>query len=80
MFLHNQTEYGINTYMNYRAWWINNKGKSFELRGGTHIEYVIGNPKKFGETDDTIRESYEKYNEQMPHEGKGREEIMKRVM
>ncbi len=62
------------------AYWINPKGKVFELKGKLHIDYVIQYPKKFGETKDTIKNTYEKYKEPIGFEGKGREDIIKRVI
>jgi len=66
--------------MNKRAFWINPKGKVFELKSGIHIGYIIKNPTKFGETKKTLQDTYDKYNENMPHEGKAREEIMVRAL
>ncbi len=67
--------------MNQDAYWISPKGKVLPFsQFSTHINQVISNPKKFGETDLTIKASYDKFNEKMPHEGKGREEIIVRIL
>jgi hypothetical protein len=66
--------------MNATAYWISPKGKIYELKTGLHIDYVIKYPIKFGESKQAIKDTYEKYGENMPHEGKAREEIMTRIL
>jgi len=64
-----------------KAYWISNKGKIFELKENkTHISYVIKYPEKFGETKESIKNTYEKYDEQISWEGKAREEIIVRII
>lgn len=63
------------------AYWLTPSGKIIkpELR---HISTVIKYPKKFGETEETIAATYEKYQEQISStvEGKAREEILLRII
>lgn len=63
------------------GYWVSPKGEVLKAgRTKTHIQLVIKNPKKFGETKERIEKDYEKHNEKMNWEGKAREEIMTRIM
>jgi len=63
------------------AYWISPKGKVMEPTM-YHIGSVIGNPKKFGESDATIKDTFDKYDEIVSKnsEGQARNDIMERVM
>lgn len=67
--------------MSVYAYWITPKGEILkpDIR---HIGAVIKNPRKFGETDKTIQDTYNKHGEEISDtiEGKAREEIMLRVI
>lgn len=67
--------------MSNTAYWISPKGDILEPTG-YHIGAVITNPKKFGETTQTIKDTFEKYGEPVSKtsEGQSRNEIMERVM
>lgn len=58
-----------------QAYWISRSGELIDV-GKTHIDAVIKNPKKFGYTDEKIKDIYDKYNEKIGQEGKAREEII----
>lgn len=62
------------------GYWVSPKGEVLELGNKTHIQVVIENPTKFGETKNRIVKDYEYYNEKMNQEGKAREDIMIRVL
>jgi len=64
---------------NSQAYWISPYGEVVEV-GTNHIQLIISNPKKFGYTEDKIKEIYDKYNEPLGIEGKAREEIIKDVV
>ena len=61
------------------AFWITPKGETIGSMK-SHISMVVANPKKFGLTDDYIKETYKKYEEKVGFEGKAREEIMKKLI
>lgn len=61
------------------GYWVSPKGEVLQVNS-THIQSVIQNPAKFGETLDRIKKDYERYKEQLTWEGKAREEIMIRIM
>lgn len=63
------------------AYWITPKGKIISPES-RHIISVVKYPKKFGETDKTIDDTFNKYGEQKLSdiEGEAREEIMLRVI
>ncbi len=63
------------------AYWINLKGKI--LKPDTrHIGAIVSKPSLYGETDKTVKATYEKHGEPISStvEGKAREEIMLRVI
>ena len=62
-----------------QAYWLLPDGTIHPVKT-KHIIEIINCPELFGETLGTIKSIYEAYNEKMPHEGKARIEIMKRVM
>lgn len=61
------------------AFWISPTG---EVVGSykKHINMVIENPEKFGLTLEKIKDFYASYGEPMGHEGRAREEIIKRLV
>jgi hypothetical protein len=63
------------------AYWISPKGDTLKPEM-YHIGAVIGNPKKFGETHDTIKKTFDSHGEPVTKnaEGSARNEIMERVM
>jgi len=63
------------------AYWITPKGKIISPES-RHIISVVKYPKKFGETDKTIDDTFNKYGEQKLSdiEGEAREEVMLRVI
>ena len=63
------------------AYWINPRGKVMEP-AMYHIGSIISNPSKFGETKETIKDTFDKHNEPISKssEGNARNEIMERVM
>ena len=61
------------------SFWISPSGKEIIPLDGTHISFIVSNPKKFGLTKDYIEETYDKYNEPMNKEGDARKEIIKEV-
>ena len=54
-------------------------GKLFELKGQSHVGYIIEYNDKFGLDKDYIEELYASYGEKLNHEGKAREELIKSV-
>lgn len=63
------------------AYWISPNGEVLDVgRTKTHIEVVISNPNKFGESRESIQKEYDKYEEQISWEGKAREVIMTRII
>ena len=63
------------------AYWIVPTGEILQP-SAFHIQTVVKFPKKFGETDKTIQDTFDKHGEnpQSNMEGKARDEIMKRVI
>jgi hypothetical protein len=63
------------------AYWITPKGDVLKP-SMYHISTIIEHPKKFGETDDTIKATFEKHNEPVSKnsEGFARSEIITRVL
>lgn len=61
------------------AMWISPKGDIIASQN-THIAMVISQPQKFGLTMDKIKKTYTSYGEPLSHEGKAREEIVKRLL
>lgn len=63
------------------AYWISPKGKYMEPTL-YHIGAIVNEPEKFGETQQTINDTFDKHNEHVTGkaEGKARNEIMKRVI
>jgi hypothetical protein len=57
------------------AYWISPSGKIIDV-ATNHIDVVIKNPQAFGLTDEKIKETYEKYGEEMGREGQAREELI----
>jgi hypothetical protein len=64
---------------NTAAFWVSPKG---EVIGSykKHINMVLEKPEKFGLTKEELRKFYESYGEPLGHEGRAREEIIKRLM
>jgi len=65
--------------MHFEAYWLFPDGKIHPVTT-THIQAVINCPEEFGETSTTLKNLYDAYQENMPHEGKARVEIMKRIL
>ena len=63
------------------AYWINKKGQ-LQKPKTRHIASVIENPEWFGETEESIKKTFDKYNEPISTtvEGKAREEILLRII
>ncbi len=63
------------------AYWITDKGKLIKP-DSRHIITVVKNPTKFGETDKTIQNTFDKHGEPVNTnmEGKAREEVLLRVI
>jgi hypothetical protein len=55
--------------------WISPDGEIL-TDSGSHIEYVISNPDKFGLRRKYIEQIYAKYNEPLKQEGKARKELI----
>lgn len=62
----------------YQAYWLLPNGNIKPVRT-THIQEIINCPEEFGETLADIMVLYDYYKEKMPHEGKARAVIMKRL-
>ena len=65
--------------MKIEAYWLFPDGRIHPVRT-CHIQEVIKNPQEYGETLADIKRLYEAHTEKMPHEGKARVEIMKRIL
>jgi len=63
-----------------KAFFISPKGEFISSGGGSHIDMVTDNPKKFGLTPEYIRKTYEKHNEMMGIEGNARDEILIKII
>ena len=63
----------------YQAFWLFPNGKILPVEI-THIQAVINCPEEYGETLVNIKILYDSHNENRPHEGKARVEIMKRIL
>jgi len=61
------------------GYWVSPKGEVLLIRG-KHIQEVFRNPRKFGETEKTLADTYKKYNEPINSEGKAREEVLTRIL
>ena len=59
-----------------QAYFISPRGELISTDGRKHIDIIIKYPKKFGLTDQFIKETYDKYNEKVGLEGKARGEII----
>ncbi len=66
--------------MQAEGYWIKRKKITEIEYGSSHIKYVIDNPEYYGTTAVYIKSCYQKYNEKIPLEGKGREEIIRTVI
>ena len=63
------------------VYWISPQGKFINAEH-RHISSILSNPELFGETEDSIKDTYVKFDEQPSPtvEGQAREEIMIRVL
>lgn len=63
------------------AYWITPQGKVIEVNT-FHIATIVSHPSEFGETKDSLKDTFDKHGEHINTnvEGKAREEIMMRVM
>lgn len=61
------------------GFWLSPKG---ELIGtsSVHVRDIINNPSKFGMTDDSIKKTYDKYDEPVGKEGEAREELISKAL
>lgn len=64
----------------FKGYWVSPKGEVLDLGSKTHIQVVIENPKKFGETAESIQRDYDARDEKMNWEGEARNEIMIRII
>ena len=61
------------------AMWISPKGEIIASQN-THISMVVQQPEKFGLTIEKLKKTFDSYGEPLSHEGKAREEIIKRLL
>jgi hypothetical protein len=61
--------------MQSQGYWYHN-GKLFELKNGIHIDFIIAYPKKFGLTDEYIKDMYNTYGEKLGQEGHARQQLI----
>lgn len=61
------------------AYWIDKKGKAYNANQN-HITTIVTNPKLFGFTKEYLVDTYEKFGEKMPSEGKARREIIDKAI
>lgn len=66
--------------MIFDAYWITPDGEVIHVKGRRHIEIIISDPDKFGESLMTITREYKDNNEPLGYEGKARQVIMYRVI
>lgn len=66
--------------MIFDAYWITPGGEVIHVKGRRHIEIIISDPDKFGESLMTITREYKDNNEPLGYEGKARQVIMYRVI
>ena len=64
--------------MHTRAYWIFPESSILDV--SSHHMAVIRSPEEFGETTQTIHDTYERYGERLGLEGKARSEILTRVI
>ena len=62
------------------AYWLTSGGELLDITPKSHISYIIEEPRKFGLSLNDIKSIYKKYDEPIYSEGKGREEIITKVL
>ena len=66
--------------MRFSGFWLCPDGEVVDLETKTHVMIVILNPDKYGESPESIRESYRTFKEPIGWEGQARREILTRVL